>query len=363
MIDYFNDYEPYKMMVYTLSFIFGMFIGSFLNVVALRLLKETSIVFPGSHCPKCNHPIRFYDNIPVISYVILGGKCRDCKEPISVQYPLVEFSTGVLFLLCTVTFGLSLETIAMMYIIANLVVITVTDLYEQYIFNVNSIPLIPAGLIFNLFNLGHDSRPPFNVPIMPPDLSFNIPGVLEGGILHIPGLFVSGVFGVILAIAFFEGFSKLSEVFFGEGKYGFGGGDTRLCAGLGAWFGWEALLAIIFISFILQVIPGIPLIINQMVKAKDWLSIKALIVVGIGTLVPLLLNVYQPFSTTIAVGIILVCFVIIAVALIIILKQVKQRDALTYMPLGPAIVLATIIFIFHKAYILAWLGSIFTRIG
>src|SRR5580700_3893036 len=92
-------------------FLFGLIIGSFLNVCILRIPGEKSIVMPASACPKCAAPIRPYDNIPVISYLILGGKCRACKTPISPMYPLVELLTGLLFVACYLAFGLSVETL------------------------------------------------------------------------------------------------------------------------------------------------------------------------------------------------------------------------------------------------------------
>src|ERR1700678_2383568 len=91
-------------------FLFGLIIGSFLNVCILRIPSGKSIVLPASACPKCGEPIRPYDNIPVLSYLLLGGKCRGCKTKISWMYPLVELLTGLLFLGCFYAFGISVET-------------------------------------------------------------------------------------------------------------------------------------------------------------------------------------------------------------------------------------------------------------
>src|SRR3990172_763432 len=91
------------------SIILGGLIGSFLNVCIVRLPKEESIVFPGSHCPGCGHPIRFYDNIPIVSYLLLKGKCRHCGAPISAQYPLVEGITALSSLFLFMRFGISLK--------------------------------------------------------------------------------------------------------------------------------------------------------------------------------------------------------------------------------------------------------------
>src|ERR1700685_4016726 len=102
---------PPELLVGVFVFLFGLISVSFLNVCILRIPGGKSIVMPASACPKCAAPIRPYDNIPVISYVILGGKCRACKTPISPMYPLVESLTGLLFLACYLAFGLTVETL------------------------------------------------------------------------------------------------------------------------------------------------------------------------------------------------------------------------------------------------------------
>ena len=120
-----------KRMLTLISIIFGALVGSFLNVCIYRLPKEESIVWPGSHCPHCKNPIKFYDNIPLISYLLLRGKCRYCKGPISAQYPLVEGITALSSLVLFMRFGLSLTYLIYFAFVAALIVITVIDLYHQ----------------------------------------------------------------------------------------------------------------------------------------------------------------------------------------------------------------------------------------
>ena len=91
-------------IIYTLVAIIGLCVGSFLNVVIYRVPLEMSIAFPGSHCPKCDYELRWYDNIPVLSYLILKGKCRKCHEPISIRYTLVEIANMVLWIVCAILF-------------------------------------------------------------------------------------------------------------------------------------------------------------------------------------------------------------------------------------------------------------------
>src|SRR5580704_10656899 len=112
-------------------FLFGLIIGSFLNVCILRIPGGKSIVMPASACPKCAAPIRPYDNIPVISYLILGGKCRACKTPISPMYPLVELRTGLLFLPWYLVFGSTVETLKWAVFSAIMIVLVFTDLRER----------------------------------------------------------------------------------------------------------------------------------------------------------------------------------------------------------------------------------------
>src|SRR6202041_2931428 len=112
-------------------FLFGLIIGSFLNVCILRIPTGKSIVLPASACPKCGTAIRAYDNIPVISYLILRGKCRGCKTKISPMYPLVEFLTGLLFFACYYAFGLSVEALKWATFSAIMIVLVFTDLRER----------------------------------------------------------------------------------------------------------------------------------------------------------------------------------------------------------------------------------------
>ena len=103
------NYLPYTIIYLTSALLFGAVVGSFLNVVILRLpLKGASIMFPASHCPKCNTPLPWFDNVPVLSYLILRGKCRYCKAPISIQYPLVEGSMALVSLLLMALLGPSI---------------------------------------------------------------------------------------------------------------------------------------------------------------------------------------------------------------------------------------------------------------
>src|ERR1700691_898107 len=138
-------------------FLFGLIIGSFLNVCILRIPGGKSIVIPASACPKCSAPIRPYDNIPVLSYLFLRGKCRSCKTPISPMYPLVELINRLLFLACYIVFGLSVETLKWAVFFAIMVVLVFTDLRERLLPDVVNYTGFALGLALSLVTKPTDS--------------------------------------------------------------------------------------------------------------------------------------------------------------------------------------------------------------
>ena len=131
-----------------LVFVTGLCIGSFLNVVILRTLSEESIVFPASKCPKCQNPLKWWHNIPVISYICLRGKCAFCKEPISIQYPIIELLTGIIYLLLFMKFGICFVTLFAWVVASILIVIAGTDIKEKVVYDVHTYALIGVGLLY-----------------------------------------------------------------------------------------------------------------------------------------------------------------------------------------------------------------------
>src|SRR3989304_1414899 len=129
-------------------------VGSFLNVCIHRIPEGKSIIFPPSSCPSCNKPIAFYDNIPIVSFIILLGKCRNCKIPISPRYPLVEFLTAIFSVTLFAMFGISLEFFVYFVFTASLIVITFVDLQHQIIPDVISLPGIGIGFMKLLAMIG-----------------------------------------------------------------------------------------------------------------------------------------------------------------------------------------------------------------
>lgn len=139
-----------KIFYTIIFFILGIVFGSFFNVVGLRLSKKESILFPSSHCPKCKHVLKFYENIPIISYLFLRGKCSSCKEKISIMYPAVELFSGVLYAVSYYVFGFNIETILAILISSLFCIVLVTDLIYYIILDE---VLILFGILIFIYNI------------------------------------------------------------------------------------------------------------------------------------------------------------------------------------------------------------------
>lgn len=211
-------------LILVFSALFGAIVGSFLNVVILRLPREdASIVFPASHCPKCEHPLAWYENIPVLSYIVQLGKCRHCKTSISLQYPVVELLMATLSAALISRYGLSAAAAGYFIFSAALLVIIYIDVHLQIIPDVISLPGIVLGFFFSFVN---------------PYVNWldSLIGILAGG-------------GVLYAVALLY--------FLWRKQDGMGGGDIKLLAMLGAFLGWQSLPFIFFASSVSGSIVGI----------------------------------------------------------------------------------------------------------
>jgi len=208
---------------------FGGVVGSFLNVVILRLPAGASIAYPASHCPVCKTPIRWYDNIPVFSYLVLQGRCRSCRMSISLQYPLVELCMALLSLALYTRFGPSFEFFFYFLFLAALLAVIFIDIHHQIIPDVISLPGIVIGFAGSFINAQVTWQ--------------------ESGI----GLLVGG--GILYAVAL--GYYLLTR------REGMGGGDIKFLAMIGAFLGWQSLPFVIFISALLGTIVGIGAMVKQ----------------------------------------------------------------------------------------------------
>jgi leader peptidase (prepilin peptidase)/N-methyltransferase len=213
-------------MVIAWSIAFGLVIGSFLNVVIHRLPKDESLVTPRSRCPVCRAPIRARDNIPILSFLLLRGRCRECGHPISWRYPLVEGLTALLFAITVHQFGLSLEAGVLLLFLSGLIVVSFIDLDLQIIPNAITLPGIPLGLIAGIVV----GEPPFLDRLV---------GTLAGA-----------------------GFLYL-VLFYGGALYGqdaMGEGDLNLIALIGAFLGWRSVVVTVLVACLTGSVIGLALI-------------------------------------------------------------------------------------------------------
>ena len=234
-------------MILASALLLGLVIGSFLNVCIVRIPHGESIVHPASHCTGCGRAIRPYDNIPLISWLVLRGRCRTCKKPISWMYPAVELATGLLFLACAVAFGPTLEGAKWALLSALIVVLVATDIRERILPDkVNFTGLVLAVIISGFLRpvdgvAAWLSSKMFEFPPPTPVLSVtdSLLGALAGG-------------GLLWLVA--EGYFRL------RGREGMGLGDVKMMAMVGAFEGLEGALLAILIGSLLGSVIGIAFI-------------------------------------------------------------------------------------------------------
>ena len=216
-------------MGYLITGIFGALVGSFLNVCIYRLPRDESVVRPRSRCPNCGKQIKAWENIPIISYIILRGKCSNCGDKISLRYPLVEIITVLLSIACWHHFsGPKYYLVYFLLFIAPLIVVFFVDLEHWIIPDSISISGIIIGLIVRT--------------------TFAFPGErLTNFIDSLGGAIIGGGF-LLLVAAIYERIRK---------REGLGGGDVKLMAMLGAFFGWQAAIFMLFFSSFIGAIVGV----------------------------------------------------------------------------------------------------------
>ncbi len=235
-------------------FFIGLIVGSFLNVVIVRLPKMIerdwreeccdlldlspentkkkepfNLITPSSHCLFCKHKIKVVENIPLLSYLFLGGKCSNCKEKISIRYPIIEFTSAISVCIVAYFYGVSIQAFFAICLTWALIVLSIIDLDTRYLPDDITLPLIWLGIILNIFNIFTD-------------INSSILGAIFG-------------YGILWIVYFLF---KLVT-----GKIGMGHGDFKLLAVFGAWFGWQNLTPIIILSSIAAILVASFLIINK----------------------------------------------------------------------------------------------------
>jgi leader peptidase (prepilin peptidase) / N-methyltransferase len=236
-------------------FLFGSVIGSFLNVCIVRIPENLSIVLPGSRCPRCHSAIKWYDNVPVLAWLWLRGKCRNCGLAISPMYPLVEFLTGALFVLCYLEFGVTQATVKWLFFTSLIMVLTITDLRVRMLPDLVNWPGFGVGLFFSAMvppndgtaraltqNLFHRVAP---APVL---------GLLDGAL--------GAAFGSFLLWGVAAAYKRV------RGREGMGMGDVKMMAMVGAFLGVRGAFFTILVGTLLGTIVGVSLIL--VLYAVGW---------------------------------------------------------------------------------------------
>lgn len=244
-------------------FIFGSLVGSFLNVCIHRMPLEESVVSPRSHCPKCKKTIFWYDNIPFLSYILLKGRCRFCKEKISLRYFIVELLTALLFLLLYSYYGLSFELFYYILFFSGLIVATFVDIQHRIIPDEISIGGILAGLLLNAIMA-------FNLRTMRYELwtlMNSLFGIIAGGgIIYLTGKAFDLVYFKLLKKPPIDGETE-----------SMGGGDVKLLAMIGAFLGWQNAVLVFFIAPFFGAIGGV---INLIFKKEHTIPYGPFLALG-----------------------------------------------------------------------------------
>lgn len=200
--------------------LFGLIVGSFANVCVHRLPKGKSIILPGSHCPTCGKVIAWFDNIPLLSFLLLNGRCRHCQSKISLRYPVLELLMGVSWAALAWRYGLSIDLLMALTLVSMLWILTLIDLETGLLPNALTFPGIFMGCLFGLW-FGH---------------------------------FLDSVIGAVAGYGFFWLVARTFLLV--TGREGMGYGDFKLLAMLGAFFGWKALPFIVFTASLVGAVIG-----------------------------------------------------------------------------------------------------------
>jgi leader peptidase (prepilin peptidase) / N-methyltransferase len=225
--------------------VIGLLVGSFLNVCIHRLPRQMSIVTPRSRCTRCDYELRWVDNVPVLSYLWLGGKCRRCGAGISIRYPIVELITMVVFLAHYYAIGLDILLVPRLLFACCLIVLFAIDLEHHLLPNVITLPGIVVGLAFSV--------------MLPPGPVSSAIGVLVGG-------------GLLWLIG--EAYYRYS------GQEGMGGGDVKMLAMIGAFLGWQLTIVTLVLSSVLGSVVGLTVLAIRRGGMKDALPYGTFLALG-----------------------------------------------------------------------------------
>ena len=328
--------NPVDMIMLIFITLTGLCIGSFLNVVILRTLSGESIVFPPSKCPKCGNKLKWWHNIPILSYIFLCGKCAFCKEKISIQYPFVEFITCAVFIMTYLKLGFTVDLIFALIFFSLLIVIAGTDIKEKVVYDAHTYSLIIIGLLYSIILTGMEMYGSYLLfgSVYFGNSWFETVPVIQS----LLGLFAGAV---IMELAARLGYPLAGNRAFGEG-------DTFIAAGIGSLFGWRAVLVILAVSVMVQVILTLPMFLKKLYdkhEYKTFISISVFITLAIIYWICegcVLADIHIAYR--ISAVVILALSGLYACKMII--TGLKNPEEQTYLPFGPAMVIGTFIVYF-----------------
>lgn len=338
-----------------LIFITGLVIGSFLNVVILRTLSNESIVFPGSKCPKCQNSLKWWHNIPVFSYIFLKGKCAFCNEKISIQYPIVELLTGLIFagfgyLYLNTIFNSyeSVPILTLMFVVSVIasslfIVISGTDFKEMLVSDIHTYSLIGLGIIYSII-IGSFA--------FYGDYKF---GITTWSLLFTPILYT--ICAIICAFVFVElirrfcNFIMKTETFGDGDSYIFGGiaGVVTSMFGAGDFrYLCVMLLIMFFLSVILSVLITFPFYMKKLFQKKNWFLTALISTFIIYTSGYFAASSFGMLENSVVLWICTIILVLLGIALCLeILKGIKNHEQTgTMIPFGPSLCLSGLITLF-----------------
>lgn len=229
-----------------IALLVGILVGSFLNVAIHRLPRQESLVWPGSHCPACGAALSALENVPLLSYLFLRGRCRRCGVPIAARYPIVEAVNGLTYGVIVWYFGLGWQSVIYAALFSALLVISYIDLDHQIIPDVITLPGIGVGVLAA-------------VTVLPLGFLDSVLGLLLGG-------------GVLFGLAW------ISPYLFG--KEGMGGGDIKLLAMIGAFLGWKPVVLTMLIGAIVGALVGVTLIAFKVLRRDQYLPFGPFLALG-----------------------------------------------------------------------------------
>ena len=281
----------------------GLCMGSFFNVVILRSLSEESIIFPPSKCPKCGKKLKPWHNIPVLSYLFLRGKCAFCKEPISLQYPIIEILTSLLFASCFIKFGIDIKTVFGIIICSAFIIMSATDIKEQVVDCNIAIGLGILGLIYGYF--------------------------INGNILD-------SILGLVAGALIIEIIARGGKLIFKKSVLG--EADTYVAGAIGACFGLKGVLLVLLYSLFASMIFAVPMFLYKQYKQDN----KSVCILSILFILSVLIfkTLVQNYLT---MGIVVILGITLAT---MILKNIKYESTSTYLPLVPAFALGALYYLF-----------------